>query len=235
MINLVGERRGKLLAAEMVDAGRFASGSKKIKVRCICECGNEKHVDYGSFLSNTCAQSCGCVRFTRAKKLNDYKMLDDICIGVTSSGAEFVIDKEDLELVKGYTWTDSDGYIVTTNTTEDGTTEYIYIHRLILGLASCKEVNDVDHIDGNPLNNRKSNLRLCEHIDNSRNRNFLSKNNSSGFTGVSKRGDKFRAYINVEGAQIHLGLFNTAEDAYNARLEAEEKYFGEFAPRREVV
>lgn len=55
----------------------------------------------------------------------------------------------------------------------------------------------------------------------------ISKNNKSGHTGVSydKRSKKYRAYINLNKKQIHLGYYSTIEEAYQARLEGEEKYY----------
>lgn len=55
----------------------------------------------------------------------------------------------------------------------------------------------------------------------------ISKNNKTGYTGVSydKRNKKYRAYITLKRKQIHLGMYDTAEEAYQARLDGEEKYY----------
>lgn len=90
-----------------------------------------------------------------------------------------------------------------------------------------------DHKNKNPLDNRKSNLRQCKHKENDRNKG-LSKNNSSGITGVSMRIDskKWRARIKVDDKELYLGTFINFDDAVTARLKAENKYYGEFAPQK---
>ena len=79
---------------------------------------------------------------------------------------------------------------------------------------------DIDHIDGDPLNNRFENLRDVSHGINQQNQNRAHSNNKTGFLGVSPRGRKFRAVINVDGKHMHIGLFNTPELAYAAYLAA---------------
>ena len=76
----------------------------------------------------------------------------------------------------------------------------------------------IDHIDGNTLNDHPLNLRIVSNTLNSRNRR-MNTNNSSGYTGVTwHRGTKkWRSLGFVYGAPIHLGLFNTQEEAYTAR------------------
>ena len=88
----------------------------------------------------------------------------------------------------------------------------------------------VDHINGDPLDNRIVNLRVCtnqENIFNSK----VSKNNTSGVHGVSfhKPTKMWRAYINLDRKQIHLGMFDNIEDAKESRLKAEMKYHKEFS------
>ncbi len=92
----------------------------------------------------------------------------------------------------------------------------------------------IDHIDGNPANNRIENLRLATNAENGRNRQNLNKRNSSGFTGVfwHIRKQKWSAQIRVSGRCIYLGLFNNKQDAIEARRLAEATHFGEFAPTR---
>jgi hypothetical protein len=89
---------------------------------------------------------------------------------------------------------------------------------------------DVDHIDGDPGNNRIANLRLATMTQNLGNMR-RHKNNTCGFKGVSLRWDRkaFRARIKVNGTQQHLGCFQTAEEAHAAYMAAAERLFGEFA------
>lgn len=93
------------------------------------------------------------------------------------------------------------------------------------------DANDViDHINGNGLDNRRSNLRECTQRQNSMNC-AISKNNNSGVAGVSlvKSSGTWRARIMVDRKEISLGRYLDFKDAVKARRSAEEKYFGEFA------
>jgi hypothetical protein len=88
----------------------------------------------------------------------------------------------------------------------------------------------IDHINGNPSDNRICNLRLATDEQNGRNRG-KNKNNITGFKGVSwhKQVGKFAAQIHHKRRKIHLGLFTTAEAAHAAYCEAAAKYHGEFS------
>lgn len=88
----------------------------------------------------------------------------------------------------------------------------------------------VDHINGDILDNRRCNLRICTNAENIRNSRRYSCNRL-GIKGVSKeRTGKFRAQIrNNEGKHLHLGTFETADAAHQAYVEAAKKYHGEFA------
>jgi hypothetical protein len=108
----------------------------------------------------------------------------------------------------------------------DGTGKRIhltrYLHRVIMNAAVGAEV---DHIDGNPLNNCQSNLRLVSHKENMR--NHLGKNR-----GVwSIRGGKFRASIKVSGRSIHLGCYSSEEEARTAYMAAKKQYHPEIGNR----
>lgn len=102
------------------------------------------------------------------------------------------------------------------------------MHRVILGLTD-PEIN-VDHINGNRLDNQRHNLRICSHAENMRNMKLNSKN-TSGFKGVVFRKDSglWRARITFNGKRITLGHFNTAEEAAHAYNEACIKYHRDFA------
>lgn len=71
---------------------------------------------------------------------------------------------------------------------------------------------------------------MCSQQNNSRNRN-LSSNSSTGVCGIRyyPEMDLWGAYIFVDGKQIYLGSYQNKEDAVNARMEAEDNYFGEYS------
>ena len=88
----------------------------------------------------------------------------------------------------------------------------------------------IDHINGNTLDNRKNNLRICTNRENTSNRTKLGTNNTSGILGVrfDNRRNKWYADIQYKGKCIFLGYFNIKEDAIKARIDAEKSYFKEF-------
>ena len=98
------------------------------------------------------------------------------------------------------------------------------LHRYLTG---AKRKEEVDHIDGNTLNNKHDNLRITNRFGNMRNRK-LQSNNSSGRAGVTKYNGKWIAYIKVNSSQKTLGYYNSFEEACQSREKAEKKYFGEF-------
>lgn len=103
----------------------------------------------------------------------------------------------------------------------------IMMHRFIL---SAPPDLMVDHINGNGLDNRKENLRLCTATQNQRNRD-KTKQNKSGYKGVSFHQEKrkFIAQIQVNEISIYIGQYDDAKEAAKAYDEAAKKYFGEFA------
>lgn len=88
--------------------------------------------------------------------------------------------------------------------------------------------DEIDHIDGNPLNNRFANLREANSGENKQNRRVARKDNSHGFIGVYLHGKSrgsalWRARIQLEGKQRHIGVFGSAEAAHAAYLDAKRK------------
>lgn len=104
---------------------------------------------------------------------------------------------------------------------------HILMHRVI---TSSPRAYQVDHINGDPLDNRESNLRVVTRSQNKMN-SIIPVNNSSGTKGVNwhKRAKKWAAYITADYKRIHLGYFISREDARKAREDAEKKYFGEYS------
>lgn len=192
----------------------------------LCECECEKHtrkVILGSKLNSGRSLSCGCLRSELNRErfhfTNKYELSGEYGIGYTTKGEEFYFDLEDYDKIKDYCWHNSHGYIKSNK---------ILMHVLVMGE---KEGCVIDHIYGNTNDNRKKYLRHIKQADNSKN-SKIKENNSSGYTGVcwSKSRSKWRAYIFVENKQTHLGYYDNIEEARKKRIEAEKKYYGEYAP-----
>ena len=109
----------------------------------------------------------------------------------------------------------------------------ILLHRVIMGRVLNRPLapgEEVDHIDGDGLNNSRVNLRLADHAQNCANKRRY-RNNRSGYKGVhhSARRNRWIATINVRGHRLHLGTFTEAEKAGEAYRQAAREHFGEFA------
>lgn len=127
-----------------------------------------------------------------------------------------MVDDEDYEWVSQYTLSPAMTtrkaipYVQTTCKIYGGG---VGLHRLILGLKKGDGLL-ADHIDGNPLNNQRANLRITTHAGNAQNVKHL-KNNKSGYRNVSwhARIGKWQAKTQLNGKAIHLGYHDTAEEA----------------------
>lgn len=147
-----------------------------------------------------------------------------------------VIDDEDADLA-AFTWTVSQGKpygqpYVSRQMSIGGKLNTIWLHRFILERMTGRELlrhELTDHRDTNPLNNRRSNLRVASPLQNSANRR-RNKNNTTGFKGVSFSGykDLNKQFIASCGGKF-LGAFPTAEFAYAAYCNAAHERWGEFA------
>jgi hypothetical protein len=109
------------------------------------------------------------------------------------------------------------------------------LHRIIYEMHNGKIPTglQIDHIDGDPLNNKIENLRLCNQIENRQN-SKLSKNNTTGYRGILKTpSDKYQARLTVDGKKLYLGLFKTPEEAFNCVEQKRKELYGEFAVLRD--
>lgn len=106
----------------------------------------------------------------------------------------------------------------------------VQFHRWILGNP---EGMVIDHIDGNTLNNRRSNLRVVTQVENIR--NTSSYRGTLPLKGVRTVGDRYNAWIQVDKKKKHLGNFNTFVEAGRARVMAEVKYYNSVEVQRTPI
>ncbi len=104
------------------------------------------------------------------------------------------------------------------------------LHRIIFCMHNGYMPEIIDHIDGNPMNNRIENLRSCENHQNLWNAK-ISTSNKSGIKGISysKEHKKWRAYISNNKKRIWLGFFEELTDAAKVLNEARTKLHQEFS------
>lgn len=222
--DLTGQKFGKLTVLK-----RTKNKGKNIMWECECDCGNPIHSIVSSTnLKTGNVKSCGCIgrektiERNKCPKKNNYTFYNEYIEGETKEGEKFIIDKEDFEKIKNYQW--HSHYV---NRKKNYVScifngKRLYIHRIIMNCLEEDKV--VDHIDGNPLNNRKNNLRICTKAENSRNLCLYD----SELRGISIRGNSYGAKITFNGKNIWLGSFASLEDAQKARDNAELIYFGKF-------
>lgn len=168
-----------------------------------------------------------------ASTKNTYTFSEDgkVGYGGVSTGLIFIFDSEDFEKICHKRWYQFNRgkngiYYI-------GDSKGNAIHRLIMNPPKGYEV---DHIDLNPLNNSKRNLRICTHQQNQYNQP-LQINNTSGFCGVryySPR-KKYIARIKLNQKDIHLGYYETIIEAAQARNVATELLFGEYGVISDVA
>ena len=133
-----------------------------------------------------------------------------------------LVDADKRHVVEKHKWFVNDQGYVGTNL--NGTTRKL--HSFIL-----ESKDGIDHINHDTLDNRVQNLRPCSHSQNMMNRKIFKKN-KHGVTGVYLyRGRRWYSVIKANKKLYHLGYFDTKDDAIRARVQAEIKYFGEFAPQ----
>lgn len=140
-----------------------------------------------------------------------------------TQGKFAIVDDSDFEVLNQHGWNASKTGRYFYATRDGGK---VYMHRQIMDTPPGA---DTDHINGDGLDNRRSNLRVCSRSENLRNTG-IGKNNNSGYKGVSWAKDKRKwlAQIMVNGKYIRLGYFLSPADASEAYIDAAKDLHGEF-------
>ena len=219
--DMVGQRVGMLTVISFAGIGKHGTALWN----CRCDCGGEKVVD-GALLRSGGSISCGCLHKIKTreakKKYNNYVVDGNIVrVKLSNSDREMICDVDDWERLKQYCWCLGTGGYARTNVNDDKVFRAFH-----LNVIDCPDGLVCDHINRNRLDNRKCNLRAATYEVNARNTN-ISKNNTSGYKGVTRaRSGRYIAQIGTGHDCHYLGRYDSAEEAYKARLAGEEKYFG---------
>lgn len=210
--------------------GRDLTPHKTYKLKGYVLCSKHMHqlLKFGKFLDN--------IQRTN-NDLNDYKIENNIAIfnlynQKNIKVAEFIIDKNDVDKIKYNKWRLSHQHVVTGSGTKN-------IKDLSWYILNCfdkiQEGCVVDHINNNPLDNRKCNLRVCYQKENVINKAFISTN-TSGFIGVSfdRSRNKWCSEIRLNKQRMHFTRRDSLEEAVYQRLIAEEILFKDFVNKQEL-
>lgn len=213
---MIGKKFGKLTVLS-----EHHRDDKRIYYNCECECGNLTIVEMSKLRSGW-TKSCGCLSLEklieRSKKYNDYDLTGEYGVGY-GSGGNFKFDKEDYDIIKDSCWyINKNGYVV--NSKDE------YLHRIVMNAPAEMEI---DHINHDTTDCRKTNLRICEHYDNLAN-SKIYKTNTSGFKNVyyNKSNNNWDVRIIRKGKEYGRS-FDDKNDAKKYAYELDKKLRGEYS------
>lgn len=225
-------------------------------IRVVCHPGMKKHIVLSKFILKIDGHIKDSIIYKNGNTLDNRKENLKIGYGISENKFEYVTDKEgdyikfplsgkegiglfamidtiDLDKIRNHTWY-GDLYGLGTSKKIRVRTRMnngiMSIHRFILNVTDSKI--SVDHINGNALDNRRKNLRLCTNRENLYNRG-AQVNNVLGVKGVNidkrKRNKKYVARIGHNNKTVYVGMFATLEEASEARDKKAMEIQKEFA------
>ncbi len=156
-----------------------------------------------------------------------------------TQGFAAIVDDDDLPRLQMYKWHAARGgrggvkvYATSRYRNSEGKKRTLYMHRFIL---SAPRGSEIDHINGDPLDNRKSNLRFCTRSQNMHNVIPKKPGKGSRYVGVVPHKKRWRARTKVAGKDKHIGTYDTEEQASEAYSAFVRKEFGAFAERKASI
>ena len=216
-IDLTGKRFGRLVVLKRVENKKSSSGQQS-QWLCQCDCGKTT-VKLGTRLRTGCVKSCGCLwlesisqansthKGTGTRLHNEWRAMKARCYIPSCSNYEYYGGKG----IKV-----CDEWLHNFETFKEWALKSGYKEKLTIDRIDVEK-------DYMPENCRWITLQVnCWHRDRK-----PRKNNTSGHSGVcwAKDRQKWRAYITVDGRVIHLGQYEKKENAIEARVKAEKKYW----------
>lgn len=224
-IDITGQRFGRLVV-RCIDEEK--TRPKHIYWLCDCDCGGTASVSRGNLTRGT--KSCGCLQREivrelgkQRKEFNECKLVNDHYELKIGEDKTVLFDIEDYDIVSKYHWNLNYGYAYAWHDGKSVPMHYVLFNEYMY-----------DHENRNKLDNRRCNLRKCDHAKNNVNIS-LRVTNTSGVTGVGldSRG-RWAARVTVDGKRKTVYAGWDFEEAVKARLKAEKEYYGEFAPQQHL-
>ena len=144
---------------------------------------------------------------------------------ILSDGSKCLVDDEDFESLSKNKWTMSTGGYAYRKKPKN---KYLAMHRQIMNVSKDQTI---DHINGNPIDNRKQNLRFCTDVQNGFNTGKRRGKTTSKYKGVSlcSKDKKWKAYININKKCTYIGSYKTEKEAAKAYNYVAEKLYEEYA------
>lgn len=199
---------------------------------CKCDCGNEKDISYNSLMYDK-TQSCGCISKEKIKiigknnkKYNRYIFYGDMGLCYTDDYKYcWIFDSEDYEKLVDFYW-HNNGKDYGMAKLPNG--KNIYMHRLLMNCNNSSM--EIDHINHNRYDNRKTNLRELTPSENQHNKQ-LNKNNHIGITGIAYS-NKDKRYISavMKNRINHTKYCKTVQDALAWRKNKSIELYGSKSP-----
>lgn len=217
---LIGKKFGRYTILKF-DEERTKS-ERELFCFCRCDCGNIRSVSFYRLKSGR-SKSCGCYQKEVCSKQNEIVVCGEYAkIKLGNANKYAIIDAEDLDKANKYYWVVSEfGYVVTSIYVK-GKVKKIRLHKLIMG--ETPKGKEVDYLDQDKLNNRKSNLRFVTPMQNCNNRAKCESWNKLGKRNIYKRNNTYCVRITIMGKSYSVYGLKTIEQAENKIKEIKEKY-----------
>jgi hypothetical protein len=142
-----------------------------------------------------------------------------------TNGVRTIVDDDMHEMYGKYNWTQHTKGFACRSMKMEGKWKTVFLHRLVMNVPQGKEV---DHINGDRLDNKKSNLRICSREDNAKNR-MKRYDSQQPFKGIRLRKGRWEVNLQCDKKAYYLGRYNTAIEAAKVYDKYAKKYFGQFA------
>lgn len=225
MQTLTGLKFGRYSVGEFL--GRNKHGDSLW--RCLCDCGNIR-VKNSNNLKTGNTKSCGCLRLKKDDKGKPPHLAPDGAAWIPLTQKRWcLVDKDDYELLVEHEWFYTGSGYACRNIWHYNlqSSRAIFLHRVVMGEPKGMQI---DHRDGNRLDCRKQNLRICNPSQNAFNKAIRS-DNRSGYKGVGRhsQNDCWTASICANGVRRRKSGFKDPKEAHALYCKWAKELFGEFA------